>query len=86
MERESFENKDLAKLLNDNFVSIKVDREERPDLDEAHMAAVIITHSGGWPMTIFMTPDGKPFFGGTYFPPENRAGHGWLRYLAAGGA
>ena len=75
MERESFENETIAGLMNDNFVSIKVDREERPDLDSIYMQAVVAqTGRGGWPMTVFLTPDGKPFYGGTYFPPEDRQG------------
>ena len=75
MERESFENADIARILNENFVSIKVDREERPDLDQVYMTAVqAMTGSGGWPMSVFLTPDGKPFYGGTYFPPEPRHG------------
>jgi uncharacterized protein YyaL (SSP411 family) len=75
MERESFENEAIAKLMNDNFVSIKVDREERPDLDQIYMDAVqMITRRGGWPLTVFLTPDGRPFYGGTYFPPEDRYG------------
>ena len=70
MERESFENEDIAGLMNQHFVSIKVDREERPDLDAIYMEAVqMLTGSGGWPMTVFLTPDGKPFHAGTYFPP-----------------
>ena len=73
MERESFENEDIAQLMNDHFVSIKVDREERPDLDAVYMEAVqMLTGSGGWPMTVFLTPDGQPFYGGTYFPPVDR--------------
>lgn len=73
MERESFENDEIAGLMNDNFVSVKVDREERPDIDSIYMNAVqAMTGHGGWPMTVFMTPDGKPFYGGTYFPPEDR--------------
>ncbi len=85
MERESFENPDIAALMNANFVSIKVDREERPDLDDVYMAAVqAMTGSGGWPMSVFLTPDLKPFFGGTYFPPEDRHGMaGFPRVLAA---
>ncbi|GIS95189.1 MAG: hypothetical protein CM1200mP22_24260 [Dehalococcoidia bacterium] len=76
MERESFENEDIAKLMNDNFVSIKVDREERPDLDAVYMEAVqMLTGSGGWPMTVFLTPDGQPFYGGTYFPPIGQIQH-----------
>ena len=73
MEHESFENEDIARLMNENFVSIKVDREERPDLDQIYMNAVqMMTHHGGWPMTVFLTPEGVPFYGGTYFPPEDR--------------
>ncbi|HYI67769.1 MAG TPA: thioredoxin domain-containing protein [Candidatus Limnocylindrales bacterium] len=75
MERESFENPEVAALMNEHFVSIKVDREERPDLDDVYMAAVqAMTGSGGWPMSVFLTPDLRPFFGGTYFPPEDRHG------------
>jgi uncharacterized protein YyaL (SSP411 family) len=73
MEHESFENEAIAKLMNDNFINIKVDREERPDLDQIYMNAVqMMTRHGGWPMTVFLTPDGVPFYGGTYFPPEDR--------------
>src|SRR6185503_5837351 len=69
MERECFEDEEAAKLLNDKFVSIKVDREERPDVDDIYMRYVHLTkQSGGWPMSIVMTPEGAPFFGGTYFP------------------
>jgi hypothetical protein len=75
MERESFENEKIAALMNQLFVNIKVDREERPDLDEIYMSAVqMLTGRGGWPMTMFLTPERKPFYGGTYFPPEDRAG------------
>ncbi|MFC2167481.1 thioredoxin domain-containing protein [Acidobacteriota bacterium] len=75
MERESFENNAIAEILNTHFISIKVDREERPDLDDIYMAAVIaVSGSGGWPMTVFLTPDLKPFFAGTYFPPEDKWG------------
>lgn len=75
MERESFENEEIAKILNDNFVSIKVDREERPDIDSIYMQAVqIMTGHGGWPMSMFLTHDGRPFYGGTYFPPDDRYG------------
>ncbi|MBM4303832.1 MAG: thioredoxin domain-containing protein [Deltaproteobacteria bacterium] len=75
MEKESFEDEATAKILNDSFVSIKVDREERPDLDNIYMNAVqIMTHRGGWPMTVFLTPDLEPFYGGTYFPPEDKMG------------
>ena len=73
MEHESFENEAIAKLMNENFVNIKVDREERPDLDQIYMSAVqMMTHHGGWPMTVFLTPEGVPFYAGTYFPPEDR--------------
>ncbi len=75
MEKESFENEVIAKLLNDNFISIKVDREQRPDLDQIYMAATMaITGSGGWPMSVFLTPDLKPFYAGTYFPPVDGYG------------
>jgi len=76
MERESFENDQIAALLNREFVPIKVDREERPDVDRIYMTFVqATTGGGGWPMSVWLTPDLKPFFGGTYFPPENRWGH-----------
>lgn len=75
MEQESFEDPDTARLLNDHFVSIKVDREERPDLDGIYMNAVMtMTGQGGWPMSVFLTPQGEPFYGGTYFPPTRRYG------------
>lgn len=75
MERESFEDKHTAGFLNAHFVSIKVDREERPDLDRIYMDAVVaITGQGGWPMSVFLTPEGKPIYGGTYFPPTRRYG------------
>ncbi len=75
MEHESFENAEIAAYLNANYICIKVDREERPDLDDLYMQAVQrMTGSGGWPMTVFLTPDLKPFYGGTYFPPESRYG------------
>ncbi|MBZ0255921.1 thioredoxin domain-containing protein, partial [bacterium] len=70
MEHESFENEEIAAYMNEHFINIKVDREERPDLDEIYMSAVqAMTGSGGWPMSVFLTPDLKPFYGGTYFPP-----------------
>src|SRR5215211_1632630 len=70
MERESFEDDETARMMNEHFVNIKVDREERPDIDSIYMAAVqALTRHGGWPMTVFLTPDGAPFYGGTYFPP-----------------
>jgi hypothetical protein len=75
MERESFENEEIAALMNEDFVCIKVDREERPDLDAIYMSAVqLMTGSGGWPLTVFLTPGLEPFYGGTYFPPEDRWG------------
>jgi uncharacterized protein YyaL (SSP411 family) len=75
MERESFEDPETAAQLNRDFVAIKVDREERPDLDDVYMAAVqAMTGGGGWPMSVFLTPDLRPFFGGTYFPPDDRHG------------
>jgi hypothetical protein len=73
MAHESFENPDIAQLMNELFVNIKVDREERPDIDSLYMMSVqMMTGHGGWPMTVFLTPDGKPFYGGTYYPPEDR--------------
>ena len=75
MAHESFENEATARLMNEGFVNIKVDREERPDIDDIYMEAVqMMTRHGGWPLTVFLTPDLKPFFGGTYFPPEARQG------------
>ena len=74
MERESFENGEVAKRLNDWFVSIKVDREERPDIDAVYMTALnVLGNRGGWPLSMFLTADGKPIVGGTYWPPEDRA-------------
>jgi uncharacterized protein len=85
MERESFEDEATAALMNESFVSIKVDREERPDLDSIYMDAVVtLTGQGGWPMTVFLTPAGEPFFGGTYFPPEPRYGMPSFRDVLAG--
>jgi uncharacterized protein len=75
MEYESFEDDETARLMNERFVNVKVDREERPDLDSLYMEAVVaLTGHGGWPMTVFLTPEGVPFFGGTYYPPEPRHG------------
>ncbi len=84
MERESFENEDIARLMNERFVCIKVDREERPDLDNIYMKAVqMMTGHGGWPMTVFLAPDLRPYYAGTYFPPEDRGGMpGFPRVLA----
>src|SRR5258708_30018840 len=82
MERESFEDEATAALMNAKYVSIKVDREERPDLDEIYMTATTaLTGSGGWPMTVFLTPDQEPFFSGTYFPPVDRYGRPGFRTL-----
>ncbi len=85
MERESFENAETAALMNRHFVNVKVDREERPDVDHIYMQAVqTMTGQGGWPMTVFLTPDGTPFYGGTYFPPTDRHGlPGFPRLLQA---
>ena len=75
MAHESFEDPETAALMNELFVNVKVDREERPDVDSLYMDAVLaLTGSGGWPMTVFLTPEGEPFLGGTYFPPEPRHG------------
>lgn len=72
MEHESFESQSIAKYLNDHFISIKVDREERPDVDRHYMSFVqAMSGSGGWPLSVFLTPDKHPFLGGTYFPPED---------------
>jgi len=83
MERESFVNERIAKIMNEHFISIKVDREQRPDVDEIYMRAVqIMTGSGGWPLSVFLTPNGKPFYGGTYFPPKDTYGRpGFERLL-----
>src|SRR6476659_6155841 len=75
MEREACEDSETARLMNERFVCVKVDREERPDLDAIYMEAVqAMTGQGGWPMTVFLQPDGLPFYGGTYFPPVDRHG------------
>jgi len=82
MERESFEDEETARLMNELYVSVKVDREERPDVDTVYMEAVVsLTGQGGWPMTVFLTPAGEPFFGGTYYPPEPRHGLPAFRQL-----
>ncbi|MCB1310317.1 MAG: thioredoxin domain-containing protein, partial [Leptospiraceae bacterium] len=83
MERESFENDDVASVMNHHFINVKVDREERPDVDAAYMAFVqATTGQGGWPMSVWITPEGKPVFGGTYFPPGDRYGRpGFVRVL-----
>jgi hypothetical protein len=85
MERESFEDEATARMMNEHFVNVKVDREERPDLDGIYMSAVqAMTGHGGWPMTMFLTPEGAPFFGGTYFPPDDRTGMPSFRRVLAG--
>jgi uncharacterized protein len=85
MERESFENEATAKLMNEHFVCIKVDREERPDLDAIYMQATqAMTGHGGWPMTVFLTPEGEPFFAGTYYPPDDRHGMPSFRRVLLG--
>src|SRR5512140_1426554 len=85
MERESFEDEEIARVLNERYVPIKVDREERPDVDALYMTAVqLLTGGGGWPMSVWLTPDREPFFGGTYFPPRDGArgaGRGFLGLL-----
>src|SRR5271157_2486212 len=85
MAHECFEDEAIAAVLNEHFVSIKVDREERPDLDETYMNVVTaLTGRGGWPLSVFLTPALKPFYGGTYFPPEDRGGlPGFPRLLLA---
>src|SRR5262245_21150210 len=85
MEHESFEDDATARLLNEHFVSIKVDREERPDLDQIYMMSVqLLTGQGGWPMSVFLTPDLKPFYGGTYFPPDDRYGRPGFKKILQG--
>ncbi|MEN6335086.1 MAG: thioredoxin domain-containing protein, partial [Phycisphaerales bacterium] len=85
MEHESFEDEETARQLNRDFVSIKVDREERPDIDETYMKAVqVMTGSGGWPLSVFLTPEGKPFYGGTYFPSRSGFGRPSFRQVLTG--
>ena len=85
MEAESFENEQIAEIMNEHFICIKVDREQRPDVDQIYMNAVVMmTGSGGWPLSVFLTPDGKPFYGGTYYPPQDSFGRpGFPRILLA---
>src|SRR5437763_13490777 len=85
MERESFEDEATAAYMNDNFVCIKLDREERPDIDAIYMeACMAMTGGGGWPLNVFLTPDQVPFYAGTYFPPRDRPGMpSWRRVMAA---
>src|ERR1700727_184321 len=83
MDRESYESAATAKIINDHFIAVKVDRDERPDVDTRYQAAVsAISGQGGWPLTAFLTPEGKPYFGGTYFPPDDAMGRpGFKRIL-----
>ncbi|HKS73644.1 MAG TPA: DUF255 domain-containing protein, partial [Terriglobales bacterium] len=75
MDRESYDNPEIAQLVNERFIAVKVDRDERPDIDSRYQVAVSsISGQGGWPLTAFLTPDGKPFYGGTYFPPDDHYG------------
>ena len=85
MDHESYDNPEVARTINENFIAVKVDRDERPDIDTRYQAAVsAISGQGGWPLTAFLTPDGKPFYGGTYFPPDDRLGRpGFKRVLEA---
>ncbi len=85
MDRESYDNPEVARLINEKFIAMKVDRDERPDIDSRYQVAVsAISGQGGWPLTAFLTPDGKPFYGGTYFPPDDRMGRpGFIRVLEA---
>ena len=85
MDHESYDSPDVARIVNENFIAVKVDRDERPDIDSRYQAAVsAISGQGGWPLTAFLTPDGKPFYGGTYFPPDDRLGRpGFKRVLEA---
>ena len=85
MAHESFEDPDTAALMNERFVNIKVDREERPDIDHLYMSALhALGEQGGWPLTMFIAPDGAPFWGGTYFPPEPRWGRPSFRQVLQG--
>ena len=82
MDRESYENAEVARVINESFIPVKVDRDERPDIDVRYQVAVsALTGQGGWPLTAFLTPDGKPFFGGTYFPPDDRSGRPGMKRL-----
>jgi len=82
MDRESYENAEAARIINESFIPVKVDRDERPDIDARYQVAVsALTGQGGWPLTAFLTPDGRPFFGGTYFPPDDRSGRPGMKRL-----
>src|ERR1700722_5951442 len=85
IDRESYENPEIAAIINELFIPVKVDRDERPDVDARYQAAIsAISGQGGWPLTGFLTPDGKPFFGGTYFPPEDMQGRPGFRRVLLG--
>ena len=80
MDRESYENPEVASVINEHYVAVKVDRDERPDIDSRYQTAVsALTGQGGWPLTAFLTPEGKPFYGGTYFPPDDQYGRPGMR-------
>ena len=82
MDRESYENAEVARVINESFIPVKVDRDERPDIDARYQTAVsALTGQGGWPLTAFLTPDGNPFFGGTYFPPDDSSGRPGMKRL-----
>src|SRR6266702_4881523 len=82
MDRESYDDPEIARIVNERFVAIKVDRDERPDIDSRYQVAVqAISGQGGWPLTAFLTPDGKPFYGGTYFPPDDRYGRPGMKRM-----
>src|SRR5579863_7560962 len=83
MDRESYESPEIAQIVNERFIAVKVDRDERPDIDSRYQVAVSsISGQGGWPLTAFLTPEGKPFYGGTYFPPDDSMGRpGFKRIL-----
>src|SRR5579862_4532051 len=80
MDRESYENQEIARLINESYIPVKVDRDDRPDIDARYQSAVsALTGQGGWPLTAFLTPEGKPFYGGTYFPPDDHYGRPGMR-------
>src|SRR5574340_849363 len=82
MDRESYENAEVARLINDHYIPVKVDRDERPDIDARYQMAVsALTGQGGWPLTAFLTSEGKPFYGGTYFPPDDMSGRPGMKRL-----
>src|SRR5437667_3546581 len=82
MDRESYDNPEVAQIINQRFIPVKVDRDERPDIDSRYQVAVsALTGQGGWPLTAFLTPDGKPFYGGTYFPPDDRYGRPGMKRM-----